>query len=230
MLLFLDFDGVLRRAGSPEYQFDADCLEQFQETLRVLSEVEIVMSSSWKEAFSLNDIKRHFVPDIASRIIGVTPGGLRVDNHQRHREVFAFLRRHGWEQRPWVAIDDDPENYRLGANVVVTEPTKGFDRLAAASLIRMARKNPNSVSRASEALSRTAALESLGNVSIADAMGLAHGRAEVKSADLHGDTEKGRFHRRSPSGTWPGRAERSRYSVREALRRESGIRASMHRS
>jgi len=113
MLLFLDFDGVLRRAGSPKYQFDADCPEQFQETLRALSEVEIVVSSSWKEAFSLNENKRHFVPDIASRIIGVTRGGLRVDDHQRHREVLAFLRCQGWEESPWVAIDDAASLIRI---------------------------------------------------------------------------------------------------------------------
>jgi hypothetical protein len=139
MLLFLDFDGVLRRADSPKYRFDGDCLELFQQTVRALEDIEIVVSSSWKDAFSMSEIKGHFAPDIAKRIIGVTPSLLRIEEYPRHREVLAFLRRQGWEQRRWLAIDDDPDNYGPGANVVLTEPTKGFDQLAAESLMRIAR-------------------------------------------------------------------------------------------
>ncbi len=137
MLLFLDFDGVLRRADSPKYRFDEDCLEHFQRTVRALDGVEIVVSSSWKDAFSIREIRAHFAPDIAERIIGVTPGSSRMEEYARHREVRAFLRRRSWEHRPWVAIDDKPENYGPGANVVLTDPTKGFDALAAESLTRL---------------------------------------------------------------------------------------------
>jgi hypothetical protein len=139
MLLFLDFDGVLRRADSPRYRFDEDCLELFQETVRSLDSLEIVVSSSWKDGFTLNEIRARFAPDIAERILGVTQSLLRREEHPRHREVLAFLRRQGWEKRRWVAIDDDPDNYGPGANVVLTDPAKGFDRFAAESLARSAR-------------------------------------------------------------------------------------------
>ncbi len=139
MLLFLDFDGVLRRADSPKYRFDEDCLELFQETVRVLEPIEIVVSSSWKDAFSIGEIRARFAPDIAERIIGVTPSNLRREEYSRHREVRAFLRRRRWEHSRWTAIDDEPENYRPGANLVLTDSTRGFDAPAAETLMRIVR-------------------------------------------------------------------------------------------
>ena len=139
ILLFLDFDGVLRRADSPKYRFDQDCLELFQETVRSLESLEIVVSSSWKDGFTLSEIKVRFAPDVAERIIGVTPSLLRMDEHPRRREVLSYLRERGWEKRRWVAIDDSPDNYGPLKNVVLTDPAKGFDRLAAESLMRVAR-------------------------------------------------------------------------------------------
>lgn len=139
MLLFLDFDGVLRRADSPKYRFDEDCLEIFQQTVRALEDIEIVVSSSWKDAFSLSEIRAHFAPDIAERIIGVTPSSLRMEEYPRHREVLLFLRGRCWEHRPWAAIDDHPDHYGPGANAVWTDSTRGFDELAAGSLTRIVR-------------------------------------------------------------------------------------------
>ena len=138
MLIFLDFDGVLRRADSPQYQLDEDCLVCFQDSVRALGDVQIVISSSWKDAFSLEDIKGRFDPDIADRIVGTTPSAQRIDGHAREEEVEAFLRARGWEQRRWIAIDDVSDHYEPAANLVLTDPTRGFDRDAAVSLRQMA--------------------------------------------------------------------------------------------
>jgi HAD domain in Swiss Army Knife RNA repair proteins len=141
MLVFLDFDGVLRKANSPKYRFDEECLERFQRTVRALDPLEIVVSSSWRDAFSLKEIRRRFAPDIAGKIIAVTPNAPRVMEHQRHREILAFLRQRHWEDRRWVAIDDAPDHFGPGAKVVLTKSTRGFDETAAESLVRILRED-----------------------------------------------------------------------------------------
>jgi len=71
--LFLDFDGVLH----PEPCFDRSrlfCqLPVLEAVLRDFPEVDIVISSSWRELLHLDDLKSLFSGDIAWRIVGVTP-------------------------------------------------------------------------------------------------------------------------------------------------------------
>jgi len=125
MLVFLDFDGVLRRLTSPSSAFESDCLEHFEGTVRQYDEVEIVISSTWRLAMSVEEIRRRFSPDIAARIVGVTPYVLNYEPHVRYREIGAYLMRNG--QGPWVAIDDDAEQYPASAPTLLVDPAKGFD-------------------------------------------------------------------------------------------------------
>lgn len=134
MVLFLDFDGVLRRAGSPLYQLDRDCVEAFERAIRELPGVEIVITSSWREGFTLEEMRKHFSGDIAPRIVGVTPMAQdRSRDQYRYREVLAYLRRRA-KPTAWVAIDDDPLHYPEGCNVVLVDPREGFGEQTAASL------------------------------------------------------------------------------------------------
>ncbi len=135
MILFLDFDGVLRRASSPLYVFDTDCLEVFEEAVRTLQGVEIVVSSSWREGFSLKEIRSHFSRDIAARIVGATPISEDRDGFYRYREVLAYLERNRLRGRTWLAIDDDPLHYPAGVNVLLVDPVRGFDSEAATRLV-----------------------------------------------------------------------------------------------
>jgi len=89
--------------------------------------VQVVITSTWKEAFSLAEIRRHFSPDVAQRIVGTTPIARSREGHYRYREVLAYLKRHGLDGEPWVAIDDDPEHYPASAPVVLVNPDVGFD-------------------------------------------------------------------------------------------------------
>jgi hypothetical protein len=136
MFIFLDFDGVLRRKQSPLYRFDQDCLMLFEGAMRALPELKIVITSSWREAFSLAEMRRLFSPDIAARIVGTTPKSSSSADFTRHREVLAWLNWWGYENAPWLAIDDDPLNYppRL-KNLLLIDACRGFDPKAAASLI-----------------------------------------------------------------------------------------------
>ena len=82
MILFLDFDGVLH----PEYDRQAApadvafChLPRFEAVMCDHPEVEIVISSTWREQFPLDDLRARFSPDIAARIVGATPITPRID-------------------------------------------------------------------------------------------------------------------------------------------------------
>ncbi|MBC3871856.1 HAD domain-containing protein [Undibacterium oligocarboniphilum] len=73
MILFLDFDGFLH----PEPCYDDKqlfcCLPRLENVLRDFQIVQTVISSTWREKRSLDELKVFFAADIAPRIIGATP-------------------------------------------------------------------------------------------------------------------------------------------------------------
>ena len=72
-ILFLDFDGVLRRNGSPLYKLESELVNNLEEVLRAAPTVKIMITSSWREAFGQNEMRSLFSADIAARIEGCTP-------------------------------------------------------------------------------------------------------------------------------------------------------------
>ena len=135
VLLFLDIDGVLRRKQSPLYRLDPDCLQAFEEAIRPLAGVQIVITSTWREAFTLDEMRGLFSRDIALRVIGATPIAPNRDGHYRHREVLAYLKLKGREGEPWLALDDDPLHYPPLDNVLLIDAERGFDSDAMQRLI-----------------------------------------------------------------------------------------------
>lgn len=71
MILFLDFDGVLHPFHRPLGTFVL--LSYFEDVLRDFPAVNIVISSTWREEYSLPQLQKFFSEDIARRIIDVTP-------------------------------------------------------------------------------------------------------------------------------------------------------------
>jgi HAD domain in Swiss Army Knife RNA repair proteins len=140
VLIFLDFDGVLRRKASPPMVFDAECLACFEIAVREIPKARIVISSSWRDLESLSEIRARFSPDVALRIIGMVGYVLTSDDFPRHREVLAYLKNEGLEGQPWVAVEDDPVAYPAGAPVLMTDPDRGFDEEAARRLLELAKR------------------------------------------------------------------------------------------
>lgn len=127
MILFLDFDGVLHPFDQPDGVFTL--LPDFERMMRDFPEVDIVISSSWREAHALDELRALFSSDIAQRIIGATPV-LNDLAHEyiREAEILAWLCEADREKEPWVAIDDfewffSPEC----ENLVLTDTNTGFD-------------------------------------------------------------------------------------------------------
>jgi hypothetical protein len=70
MYLFLDFDGVLHRTGGVEPPFSH--VDHLAHTLADFPNVQVVISSSWREVYSLEEM-RWFCGFLASRILDVVP-------------------------------------------------------------------------------------------------------------------------------------------------------------
>lgn len=136
-LIFLDFDGVLRRATSSPSQFDPDCLENFESAVRQCPVSKIVITSTWRLAVPLKELRNRFSPDVAARIVGVTPENFEEETYERHAEIKAFMEARNVAALPWVAIDDDPLHFPAGAPVLLTDPNKGFDAECAARLVKL---------------------------------------------------------------------------------------------
>jgi hypothetical protein len=108
MILFLDFDGVLHPdPAQPDQRFRS--LPRLISVLRDHPDVEIVISSMWREKLSLDELREFFPTDIAERIIGTTPITPRVDGYapaRREGEIIDWLESQGRTGAPWIALDD----------------------------------------------------------------------------------------------------------------------------
>lgn len=128
MILFLDFDGVLHGLGRPKLEHRP----RLEAILRNFPMVEVVLSTSWRETYTLDALRDLFSEDVRPQIVGVTP--LIVTQwppyppHPRHGEIIAYLRQQSLEARPWLALDDDPRLFPKGCReLVLLDPAKGLD-------------------------------------------------------------------------------------------------------
>lgn len=132
-LLFLDVDGVLHPVGM-NYSFSSrffSHLPLLEELLREFRSVDVVISSDWRLAESVEQLQRYFSEDIRHRIIGATP---QLDpnaavRHRRQLEIQAWLEGNGRRDAEWVALDDWPQSFEAGfERLVLTDPKRAFDQ------------------------------------------------------------------------------------------------------
>jgi hypothetical protein len=131
-LLFLDIDGVLHPVGG-DYSFSSrffSHLPPLEELLREFTSVDVVISSDWRLAESIEQLQRYFSADIQHRIIGATPqiDPSVISSNRRQLEIQAWLDGNGRSDAEWVALDDWPSSFEPGfARLVLTNPTRAFD-------------------------------------------------------------------------------------------------------
>jgi len=133
--VFVDFDGVLRRDGSPRERLDADCVERFADCVLAHDAARVVIASTWRLVFTLDAMRAMFPARLVPRIEGATPQ-LRTANVNRIRadEVAAYLHSVGAGVSRWIAVDDKPALYGPEAPVLDVDPSLGFDVRCAARL------------------------------------------------------------------------------------------------
>jgi hypothetical protein len=130
-VLFLDFDGVLHPCGGVAAGVRFSRRPMFETLLQEpdLRHVEIVISSTWREAYPLRKLIAMFSKDIQPRIIGATP---TLDDvaarHLRYREIRSWLNAHP-EIVHWAALDDAVDDFPNDkrANVIFTNPAIGLE-------------------------------------------------------------------------------------------------------
>lgn len=128
-LIFLDIDGVLVTTRSlmdgNEYRFDKECVKNLLEILTVTG-AKIVISSSWREDRTLNQLKLLFENNgLGDNIIDITP--IHGDHEIRGSEIKAFLDRSDLKIDKFVIIDDEEEMGELAPFLVETNFKSGID-------------------------------------------------------------------------------------------------------
>jgi hypothetical protein len=134
-ILFLDFDGVLHSDGSGSFSK----LDLFEECLSKMPEVEIVISSTWRETDSIEQLRNYFSAHVRDRIIGITPsleGGYECGGRQREIEAFLGSAGLDGENASWVALDDIPLFFEDDCpNLVLADSSQGFTESNGKSLL-----------------------------------------------------------------------------------------------
>lgn len=130
LMLFLDFDGVLHPAGVREESYLVDMPALASVLRRFKDNVGVVISSTWRESESLEQLRGYFDQDLQHLIVGVTPV-LRGQNRQA--ECLAWLHKRAPGAR-WLAIDDDARGFESGCENLFLVPKTGLEPAVADAL------------------------------------------------------------------------------------------------
>jgi len=126
-IVFLDFDGVLHPgSGSRDDHFMY--LPRFENVIRKFDNIRIVISSSWRYFYTLEQLRANFSKDISPRIVGVTP--MLEDNTPgtRYKEIELYLSRLPEPPDSWIAIDDANLGFPEGCrNLILCSPFRNKD-------------------------------------------------------------------------------------------------------
>jgi hypothetical protein len=141
MILFLDFDGVLHpcdvflKKGQPVLMADGHGLFEHAEKLAVMLEphphVQIVLSTSWVQAFGFELAMSYLPVALQERVVGSTFERVLEYNQQtRFGQISKYLDWHEQHHGPveWVAIDDDRYGWpdQLRHRLVLTDEWFGL--------------------------------------------------------------------------------------------------------
>lgn len=134
-VLFLDFDGVTHGEPCMEHNYMSN-LHLIESVLREFPNLQIVISSTWRDHYTLDELKDMFCHDIKERIIGVTPSiknpsptwlpGSAPD-HERQWEIETWMKANRPWGTPWLAIDDRPYWFQETCkDLLITNSKFGF--------------------------------------------------------------------------------------------------------
>ena len=110
--------------------------------MRDFPSIEIVISSTWREQFSMNPLRTKFAADIGARIIGRTPLAAEALPpymvEMREWEILNWLNTNNRQNEEWIARDDAVWQFKQhrGQLVACTSYT-GLDSEAEAKLTKV---------------------------------------------------------------------------------------------
>jgi hypothetical protein len=127
MILFLDFDGVLHPINRANGAFAL--APHFEQVMRDYPEIDIVISSTWREEYSLEKLRSVFSEDFRHRITDVTPVLTSASKpYLRETEILTWLRDVGREYEAWLALDDSDWLFTPRCkNLILVDTYLGFN-------------------------------------------------------------------------------------------------------
>lgn len=153
MILFLDFDGVLHPRSPGQHLFSN--LARLEAVLRDFEFVEVVITSTWREDMSLDQLQTLFSPDIRPRIIGTTPV-VEIEfppgpHGSREAEIRRFLEQDEHKDRPWIALDDEERLFTPDcANLIKCATLTGFEENAERMVRERLRNHADTIGKISD--------------------------------------------------------------------------------
>jgi len=131
VIVFVDFDGVMHRTPiRTNVDLYFEHVELLASWLRKHEDVHVVVSSSWRDQYSLDELRDllfHRHEDLQARVVGATRDLSRLHTSQeRSAECQLWMVENDRNFDAWVAIDDQPERFHLRDRVVTCDPTVGL--------------------------------------------------------------------------------------------------------
>jgi len=134
-VIFMDVDGVCHPEPCKR-ELEFCCLPLIEVVLLEFPLVQIVISSSWREHYDLEQLRGFFAVELRSRVIGVTASIKRPSadwlpgfgaQYEREWECAAWMKQHCDWSTPWLAIDDRAHWFRPEcADLLLTDSRIGF--------------------------------------------------------------------------------------------------------
>ncbi|HUN90716.1 MAG TPA: HAD domain-containing protein [Burkholderiaceae bacterium] len=141
MILFLDFDGVLHPDPCMEPRRLFEHAPRLAQTLSGFAEVEIVLSTAWRNLMSFDQLQALLPEEVAARVIGITPTFGQFDAatplvpYRRQAECAHWLRMNNRPPDAWVALDDRPHWFSpYCENLIDCNSAIGLEPVVAARL------------------------------------------------------------------------------------------------
>jgi len=123
LLIFLDFDGVLH--PRPTLAGERFCrLPLLEGWLRERPHVDVVISSSWRFANSLTELRSIFSEDLQSRVISTTSAGGDAGGSREH-QIRQWLQFEA-PGATWIAIDDSSWLFSRTERLVLCDPNRAL--------------------------------------------------------------------------------------------------------
>lgn len=136
-VVFIDFDGVLRRSSAPRGRLEGHLIDNLVALFARFTRLRGVFSTNWRYHHSLAELCSLVEPSLAARMLDVTPEIALRGIASRHSEIQAWRTRHA-HAGAWVAIDDQVTDFPAGcAELCACDPTRGFDTHTAARCTAM---------------------------------------------------------------------------------------------
>ena len=130
MILFLDFDGVLHSAfNAVGHRDDFNKLPLLEGWLRQYPEVDIVVSSSWRELMEIGALREIFSEDLRHRVVDACPiiSINEEANYYRYEEIISWIKLKKYDGL-WLALDDAAHEFPpFFDRLVVCQKNIGID-------------------------------------------------------------------------------------------------------